>query len=68
MVNKLDGSSFDIVKNNIQKLKELFPEVVDGDNEIDFDNLRDIFKEYDENIVDDGEEHYKFTWWGKKRS
>lgn len=68
MVNKLDGSSFDIVKNNIQKLKELFPEVVDGDNEIDFDNLRDIFKEYDENIVDDGEEHYKFTWWGKKEA
>lgn len=68
MVNKLDGSSFDIVKNNIQKLKELFPEVVDGDNEIDFDNLRDIFKEYDETIVDDGEEHYKFTWWGKKEA
>lgn len=68
MVNKLDGSSFDIVKNNIQKLKELFPEVVDGDNEIDFDNLRDIFKKYDENIVDDGEEHYKFTWWGKKEA
>ena len=65
---KLDGTSFDIVADNIQKLKELFPEVVNGDNEIDFDNLRDIFEEYDENVVTDDEEFYKFTWWGKKEA
>lgn len=65
-MEKLDGKSFDIVEDNISKLKEIFPEVVNGDNQIDFDNLRDIL-EKDIEVVDD-EEHYKFTWWGKKES
>ena len=64
---KLNGESFDVVGENISKLKEIFPEVVNGDNQIDFDNLRDIL-EKDIDVVDDGEEHYKFTWWGKKES
>lgn len=64
---KLDGQSFDVVEDNISKLKEIFPEVVNGDNQIDFDNLRDIL-EKDIDVVDDSEEHYKFTWWGKKEA
>lgn len=66
-MEKLDGKSFDIVEDNISKLKEIFPEVVNGDNQIDFDNLRDIL-EKDVEVVDNNEEHYKFTWWGKKES
>lgn len=64
---KLDGKNFDIVEDNISRLKEIFPEVVTGDNQIDFDNLRDIL-EKDVEVVDDSEEHYKFTWWGKKKA
>ena len=67
--NKLDGKSFDIVEDNISKLKELFPEIVNGDNEVDIGALTDIFRENGETVVDDdGEEHYKFTWWGKKEA
>lgn len=64
---KLNGQSFDVVEDNISKLKEIFPEIVNGDNQIDFDSLRDIL-EKDIEVVDDSEEHYKFTWWGKKES
>ena len=40
---KLKGESLNIVEENISKLKELFPEMVTGDNEIDFDAFRDLF-------------------------
>lgn len=66
-MKKLDGKSFDVIGENISKLKEIFPEVVNGDNQIDFDYLRDIL-EKDVEVVDIDEEHYKFTWWGKKES
>ena len=66
-MEKLDGKSFDVVEDNISKLKEIFPEVVNGDNQIDFDNLRDIL-EKDVEVVESNEEHYKFTWWGKNES
>ena len=65
---KLKGESLNIVEENISKLKELFPEMVTGDNEIDFDAFRDLFEENGQDVVDDGEEHYKFTWWGKKEA
>ena len=65
---KLKGESLNIVDENISKLKELFPEMVTGDNEIDFDAFRDLFEENGQDVVDDGEEHYKFTWWGKKEA
>lgn len=64
---KLNGESLDIVDDNISKLKEIFPEVVNGDNQVDFDNLRDLL-EKDIEVIDDSEEHYKFTWWGKKKA
>lgn len=64
---KLNGESFDVVEDNISRLKEIFPEVVNGDNQIDFDSLRDIL-EKDIEVVDSSEEHYKFTWWGKQES
>ncbi|WP_295591201.1 site-specific DNA-methyltransferase [uncultured Methanobrevibacter sp.] len=68
MENKLNGESFDIVEYNISKLKELFPEIVTGDNEVDIAALIDIFKKNGDGTVDDSEEHYQFNWWGKKKS
>ena len=65
---KLNGESLNIVDENISKLKELFPEMVTGDGEIDFDSFKEIFESAGEKITDDSEEHYKFTWWGKKES
>lgn len=66
-MEKLDGKSFDVVGDNISKLKEIFPEVITEDNQIDFESLRNIL-EKDVEIVDDDEEFYKFTWFGKKKS
>lgn len=67
-VSKLNGKTFDIVEENISKLKELFPEIVNGDNQVDLEVLQDLFEKNDDEVVDDGEEHYKFTWWGKKEA
>jgi len=59
----LTGQSADIVEDNIQKLKQLFPEVFAEDS-IDFDKLKAVLGEN----VDEGEERYNFTWWGKSKA
>lgn len=59
-MEKLDGKSKDILKENIEKLKQIFPEIVTEGN-IDFDKLKNTLGEY----VDDREERYNFTWNGK---
>lgn len=66
-MEKIDGKSFDVVEGNISKLKEIFPEVFTEKNQINFDKLRDIL-DYNDNVIDGGEEFYNFTWWGKKKS
>ena len=48
----LNGESKDIVAENIQKLKQLFPEVFAEDS-IDFDKLKAVLGEY----VDDDDDH-----------
>lgn len=41
-MDKLDGTSMNLVQENIKKLKEIFPEIfIEG--KIDFDLLRQIF-------------------------
>jgi len=59
----LNGQSADIVSDNIQKLKQIFPEVFCEDS-IDFEKLQAVLGEY----ADDNEERYNFTWWGKSRA
>ena len=59
---KLDGKSEDIVYDNIQKLKKLFPEIVNED-QIDFEKLEEPLGNYDE--IDTSKERYNFTWPGK---
>ncbi|NEG69592.1 site-specific DNA-methyltransferase [Bifidobacterium choloepi] len=57
---RLSLESADIVRENIEKLGQLFPEIIE-DGHIDFDKLREILGDE----VDDGPERYAFTWPGK---
>jgi len=56
-----DRKSLDIVDSNIQQLKELFPDVF-TEGKINFDRLRELLGNY---VVND-EDHYNFTWHGKR--
>ena len=60
MMEKINDASLDLTKVNIEKLKELFPNVV-TEGKIDFDVLRTILGD----DVDDSKEKYQFTWKGK---
>ena len=66
-----DGATTDIVEQNIEKLRELFPDAfTEGSDEdgarwkVDFDALREILGNY----VEDNQERYSFTWNGKARA
>ena len=59
----LDGKSLDIEAENIEKLRQIFPEAFE-EGKIDFDKLRQLLGDY----VDDEEERYRFTWNGKGRA
>jgi adenine-specific DNA-methyltransferase len=59
----LNGKSKDIVAENVERLKGLFPEVF-AEESIDFKKLKAVLGEY----VDDDEERYNFTWWGKSKA
>ncbi len=62
-LTKEDGQSKDLVKENIGKLKQLFPEIV-TDGKIDFETLKEELGEFRE--TDD--ERYSFTWNGKSKA
>lgn len=57
----LNGKSLDIVKENVAKLKQLFPEIITEDD-IDFDKLKAVLGEY----IEKDDESYRFTWHGKR--
>ncbi|MGH2086356.1 site-specific DNA-methyltransferase [Aerococcus urinaeequi] len=56
----MSGETLDLTKENIEKLKELFPEVL-TEEQIDFEKLRLILGD----VVNDKPEKYSFTWNGK---
>jgi len=62
-MTKMDGRTPDIAEENIEKLKQLFPEVCCEDK-VDFDKLKQVLGDY----VDDDAERYNFTWNGKGRA
>jgi adenine-specific DNA-methyltransferase len=67
-MNKLDMKSKDIIKGNIDYIKEKFPNIVVETNkgyEIDFNLLK---QELSDIIVDENKEKYQLTWPGKKES
>lgn len=60
---KLDGKSKDIIESNIEKLKQIFPEIVTEDK-IDFEKLQTILGEE----IEESPERYEFTWQGKQEA
>jgi adenine-specific DNA-methyltransferase len=70
-MEKLNLSTPDITSENVQKIAELFPDVIteSADSEgnvvrsIDFDALK---ADLSNNIVDGARERYQFTWPGKR--
>ena len=67
-MNKLDMESKNIINENIQKISELFPNVIVESNDgktIDFDLLR---QELSNDIVEGIKEKYQLTWPGKKEA
>lgn len=63
MMEKMNGETLNIVGDNIQRLKEIFPEVFNEDK-VDFEKLEEILGEY----KDKGTERYNFTWPGKSKA
>ncbi len=55
--------SKDLITENIEKLKQLFPEVV-AEGKIDFTALQSVFGEE----IEENEEYYRFTWAGKSKA
>lgn len=62
-MEKLDGRSLDLIKTNIEALKQLFPEVV-TEGKIDFDKLKLVLGEE----IETRNEKYEFTWHGKTQA
>ncbi|HEM3617934.1 TPA: site-specific DNA-methyltransferase [Streptococcus suis] len=62
-ITSLDGKTPDIAEENIQKLRQIFPDVFTEDK-IDFGKLQQVLGEY----VEDSNERYNFTWNGKGRA
>ena len=62
-MEKMNGTSMNLVQENIKKLKEIFPEVfVEGN--IDFDVLKEIFGEK----IESSKERYSLNWNGKSKA
>lgn len=67
-MNKLDMQSTNIVDKNIEKISELFPNVIvesSNGKSIDFDLLR---QELSKELVEGAKEKYQLTWPGKKEA
>ena len=70
-MDKLKMKSRDVIGGNVEKIAALFPQCVterknkDGKSElaIDFEKLR---AELSNEVFDEGEEHYQFTWPDKR--
>jgi adenine-specific DNA-methyltransferase len=60
---KTDGATPDIVEQNIEKMKTLFPDVF-TEGKVDLDALREALGDY----ADERQERYSFTWNGKARA
>ena len=60
-----DGQSADIVSENIECLKELFPDAF-TEGGVNFETLRQLLG--DASVLDEGEEKYGLNWHGKKKA
>ncbi len=64
-VTPKEGQSTDIIAENIEQMKELFPEAFTEDG-VNFDTLRQLLG--DAKVLDEGEEKYGLNWHGKKKA
>lgn len=62
-LTKKDGETKDLVATNVERLKELFPEIV-TEGKIDFEALKEVLGDFS----DDNPERYSFTWNGKSQA
>ena len=62
-MQKLNGETLDIVDTNIDKLKEIFPDVF-SEGKIDFEALKSNLGEF----IDKESERYSFSWNGKEKA
>ena len=62
-MDKIDGMTMNVEQANVERLKEVFPEVF-ADGKVDFDKLQGLLGHY---IADD-KEKYSFSWKGKADS
>lgn len=62
--HRVPSSSPDLSEQNIEQLKQLFPEILTDGKKIDFDKLKLILG----GEVDESRERYNFTWHGKRES
>jgi len=60
-----DGQSTDIVSENIERLKNIFPDTF-TEGGVNFDTLRQLLG--DAKVLDEGEEKYGLNWHGKKKA
>lgn len=60
-----EGQSLDMVSENIEKLKDLFPDSF-TEGGVNFDTLRQLLG--DAAVLDEGEEKYGLNWHGKKKA
>ncbi|QQN74914.1 hypothetical protein [Croceicoccus sp. YJ47] len=58
-----EAGSGDLARENIERLKALFPQIV-ADGKVDFDVLRQLLGDE----VEEGEERYGLNWKGKRRA
>jgi len=58
-----DGESKDLLAQNVEKLKQLFPEIV-TDGKVDFETLQEVLGDFKE----ESKERYSFTWNGKSKA
>ena len=60
-MEKMTGKSLDLVAENVEQLKRLFPEAV-TEGKIDFEVLKNLLG----GEIENRQEYYKFTWNGKE--
>lgn len=60
-----DGESANIVNENIEQLKAIFPEAF-SEGGLNFETLRQLLG--DAGVIDEGEEKYGLNWHGKKKA
>lgn len=65
LVTLQDGESANLVSENIEQLKNIFPEAF-GEGGVNFETLRQLLG--DSGVIDEGEEKYGLNWHGKKKA